>query len=364
MRTWRIPGRVNLIGEHLDHCGGPALPFAIDRHVVVKARARDDESVNVWSGGEKVSFPLTVSPGDVHGWGAYVAGTVSVLSDLGHTLRGADLVIESDLPVGAGLSSSAALTCGVASALDDLAGLGLTRTDIALASQRVEKDVIGAPTGLMDQMAVLHGRADHAVLVEPGPVVRAIPFGVDDAGLSLLVVATGVVHRHADSGYATRRDECERAAAELGLDQLARAGPDAVLRLEDATLKARTRHVVTEAARVRGALRAIGAGAWAQLGTMLTASHASLRDDFEVSCAELDVAVEAALEAGALGARMTGGGFGGSAIALVPRGRVDAVRELVEQRFDGVGWPRPDVFAVRAAGGAALVGEGSAKLGP
>ena len=153
----------------------------------------------------------------------------------------------------------------------------------------------------------------------------------------------------------TRRDDCERAAAELGVEHLASVGPDAVLRLDDETLKKRTRHVITETARVRGAIRALDAGAWAQLGTMLTASHASLRDDFEVSCAELDVAADTAVEAGALGARMTGGGFGGSVIALVPHDRVAAVRELVEQRFDGGGWRRPDIFAVRASDGAALV---------
>jgi galactokinase len=355
---WRVPGRVNLIGEHLDYNGGPCLPFAIDRALIVKGRVRDDDLVNVWSDGHKVSFPLSTKPGDVDGWAAHVAGTVWVLADGGHAVRGADLVIESELSAGAGLSSSAALTCGVACTLDDLAGLGLSRLDVARVSQRVENEVIGAPTGLMDQLAVLHGRDGHVLAVDAladPPGVREIALPVDDAALALLVIATGVAHQHADSGYATRREECEQAASELGLELLAQAGPDAVLRLDDERLKARTRHVITETARVRGAIRAIEAGAWTQLGTMLTASHASLRDDFEVSCAELDVAVEAAVEAGALGARMTGGGFGGSAIALVPHDRVDAVRELVEQRFDGVGWRKPDIFAVRASGGAALV---------
>jgi galactokinase len=355
---WRVPGRVNLIGEHLDYNGGPCLPFAIDRALTVKARARDDNLVNVWSGGRKVSFPLTSKPSDVDAWAAHVAGMVWVLGDAGHELAGSDLVIESDLPSGAGLSSSAALTCGVACALDDLTGLELSPLEIARLSQRVENEVIGAPTGLMDQLAVLHGRADHAVhldLASDPPGVRDVPLLVDDAELTLLVIATGVEHAHADSGYAARRDDCERAAAELGVEHLAGVGPDAVLRLDDEALKKRTRHVITETARVRGAIRALEAGAWAQLGTMLTASHASLRDDFEVSCAELDVAADTAVEAGALGARMTGGGFGGSVIALVPRDRVGAVRELVEQRFDGVGWGRPDIFAVRASDGAALV---------
>ena len=355
---WRVPGRVNLIGEHLDYNGGPCLPFAIDRALTVKARVRDDDLVNVWSGGRKASFPLTSKPADVDAWAAHVAGMVWVLGDAGHELAGTDLVIESDLPSGAGLSSSAALTCGVACALDELTGLELSRLEIARLSQRVENEVIGAPTGLMDQLAVLHGRADHAVhldLAADPPGIREVPLLVDEADLTLLVIATGVEHAHADSGYAARRDDCERAAAELGVDHLASVGPDAVLRLDDETLKKRTRHVITETARVRGAIRALDAGAWTQLGTMLTASHASLRDDFEVSCAELDVAADTAVEAGALGARMTGGGFGGSVIALVPHDRVAAVRELVEQRFDGGGWRRPDIFAVRASDGAALV---------
>jgi galactokinase len=350
---------VNLIGEHLDYNGGPCLPFAIDRALVVKARRRDDATVHVWSDGRSTSFPLDIRPPGIDGWAAHVAGTVWALADAGHELVGADLVIESDLPPGAGLSSSAALTCGVACALDELAGLGLSRLDIARASQRVENEVIGAPTGLMDQLAVLHGRAGHAVhldLAADPPGVRDVPLLVDDGGLTLLVIATGVEHAHAESGYAARREECERAAAELEVEHLASVGPDAVLRLDDEALKKRTRHVITETARVRGALRAIDAGAWTQLGTMLTASHASLRDDFEVSCAELDVAADTAVEAGALGARMTGGGFGGSVIALVPQDRVAAVRELVERRFDGGGWPRPDVFAVRPSEGAKLDG--------
>jgi galactokinase len=355
---WRVPGRVNLIGEHLDYNGGPCLPFAIDRALTVKARVRDDGLVNVWSEGRKASFPLSSKPGDVDSWAAHVAGIVWVLGDAGHALVGADLVIESDLPSGAGLSSSAALTCGVACALADLAGLEPSRLEIARLSQRVENEVIGAPTGLMDQLAVLHGRSDHAVhldLAAEPPGVREVPLPVDDADLSLLVIATGVEHAHADSGYAARREECERAAAALGVEHLASVGPDAVLRLDDETLKSRTRHVITETARVRGAIRALDGGGWAQLGTMLTASHASLRDDFEVSCAELDVAADTAVEAGALGARMTGGGFGGSVIALVPHDRVAAVRELVAQRFESGGWHRPDIFAVRASDGAALV---------
>ncbi|WP_375000446.1 galactokinase [Aeromicrobium sp. CTD01-1L150] len=364
VRRWQVPGRVNLVGEHLDYNGGPSLPFAIDRFLTVKARARDDDAVNAWSGGRKASFTTSVAPGDVDGWAAYVAGAVWAFGQAGHRLGGVDLVLEVDpkagLPEGAGLSSSAALTVGVVSALDDLAGTGLDGTTRAVVAQRAENDFVGAPTGLMDQLAVVHGRAGHAVLTRPladPPHTEPAPFDPPGAGLSLLVIDTGVDHSHAvhaetGGGYAQRREECGRAAAELGLEHLADAGLDAVLRLQDETLKARLRHVITETARVTAAVRTLRDGDWSQLGTILTASHESLRDDFEVSCAELDVAVEAALEAGALGARMTGGGFGGSAIALAPQPKAAAVRELIEHRYDALGWTPPTTFAVRAADGA------------
>ena len=355
---WDVPGRVNLIGEHLDYNGGPVLPMAIDRTVTVKARRRDDGVVNVWSdlpGAVKASFTTAVRPGEVDGWGSYVAGTIWSLADRGHVLPGADLVIESRLPSGAGLSSSAATTCGIASALDDLLGLGLDREEIALVAQQAEAGFVGAPVGLMDQLAVLHGAVGHAVLIDTAVephTTTPLPLGWEDDGLVLVVIATGAHHALADGEYAARRDECERAAAELGIDHLAQAGLDATVRLTDETLKARTRHVLTETARVRGAVNAVKRRAWPQLGTILTASHASLRDDFQVSCPELDVAVESALEAGALGARMTGGGFGGSVIALVEPERVQALRERVEARYATHQWSRPEVFVVHASDGA------------
>lgn len=355
---WDVPGRVNLIGEHLDYNGGPVLPMAIDRQVTVKARLRDDGIVNVWTDlpdATKESFTTSVQPGDVTGWARYAAAMVWSLVEAGHPLTGADLVIESKLPSGAGLSSSAATTCGIAATLNQLHGLGLDLDRVAVLAQRAENDFVGAPVGLMDQLAVLHGQAGHALQIDTSqtpPTAIPLPLTWDEDGLTLVVISTGAHHALADGEYATRREECERAAAELGLDWLAEAGLDATVRLTDETLKARTRHVLTETARVRGAVNAIKRRAWTQLGTILTASHASLRDDFEVSCPELDTAVEAALEAGALGARMTGGGFGGSAIALVAPENVQAVRDRVEARYLARQWARPEVFAVRAADGA------------
>jgi galactokinase len=236
-------------------------------------------------------------------------------------------------------------------------GFGLDRTELALLAQRAENDFVGAPVGLMDQLAVLHGEAGHAVLMDTAqspPTTQPVPVTWEQDGLTLLVINTRAHHSLADGEYASRRDECESAAAELGLTWLAEATLDATVRLTDDTLKARTRHVLTETARVRGAVNAISRRAWEQLGTILTASHASLRDDFQVSCPELDVAVEAALEAGALGARMTGGGFGGSAIALVALDQVTAVRERVEARYAAQQWREPEIFVVRAADGAHL----------
>lgn len=361
VRQWIVPGRVNLIGEHLDYNGGPVLPMAIDRSLTIKVRRRDDDTVNVWTDrpdSAKASFPTRVQPGDVEDWAAYAAGTVWSLAEAGHTFGGVDIVIETGLPSGSGLSSSAALTCGIAAAIDELFGLGIGRTDLALVAQRAESDFVGAPVGIMDQLAVLYGEAGHAILIDTAaspPTTSTVPVGWEDAGLILLVIATGVHHSLADGEYAARREECDRAASELGIEHLAQAGLDATVKLTDEVLKARTRHVLTETARVRGAVSAMSRGAWPQLGTIFTASHESLRDDFEVSCPELDMAVEAALEAGALGARMTGGGFGGSVIALVPLDQVAKVRERVEARYAERNWTAPETFVVHAAGGAHLV---------
>ncbi len=360
VRQWTVPGRVNLIGEHLDYNGGPVLPMAIDRSLTIKVRARVDGMVNVWTdrpSGAKATFPITVQPTDVDDWAAYAAGTAWSLAEAGLTFSGADIVVESGLHSGAGLSSSAALTCGIAAAINDLFDFGLGRTDLAVIAQRAESGFVGVPVGLMDQLAVLYGESGHAVLIDTAvtpPTTCAVPIRWEDDGLILQVIATGAHHSLADGEYAARRDECERAAAELGLSWLAEAGLDATIALTDETLKARTRHVLTESARVRAAVNAVHRGAWPQLGTIFTASHESLRDDFQVSCPELDVAVESALEAGALGARMTGGGFGGSIIALVPLESVAAVRERVEAGYEAHGWTRPESFVVHAAAGAHL----------
>lgn len=358
VRQWTAPGRVNLIGEHLDYNGGPVLPIAIGRGLRLKARLRDDDLVRVWTaldGNHAAEFRTTAEPGEVAGWAAYVAGVIWALAQDGHTVRGADLVIDGDLPSGAGLSSSAAVEGVVATALNDLLGLGIDRIDLALLCQRAENGFVGVPSGIMDQLAVLTGEAGKALLIDSQPerpTVELVEANWADAGLSLVVIDTMTRHDLGDGRYAERHEECRRAADVLGLEHLAAAGPDAVLKLEDSVLKARTRHVITETARVRGAVRALRTDNWTQFGSILTASHASLRDDFAVSRMELDIAVEAALEAGALGARMTGAGFGGSAIALIDTSKLSAFSERVNGRFSHHEFAAPTLFTVSSADGA------------
>lgn len=344
------------MGEHLDHNGGAVLPIAIDRSLIVKARERTDGVVNVWSRGERASFPVDVSPGDVSDWSAYPAGAVWALRNADVAVTGADLVLESTLPAGAGLSSSAALTCGIVLALADLAGDERPREQWAAVARAAENDFVGVPTGLMDQYAVLLAQAGHALHIDFGvepATVDHVPVGWADAGLTLAVIDTQVHHALAASEYATRRRECAEIAESVGLDRLASIGLDGLLALTDETLKARARHVLTESTRVRGAVTALRRHDWTQFGAMMTASHESLRDDFAVSCEELDVAVDAALASGALGARMTGGGFGGSAIALIEPEKVDPLRARLEAAYAARSWAPPHVFAVHAASGAA-----------
>ena len=358
VRQWTAPGRVNLIGEHLDYNGGPVLPIAINRSLRLKARLRDDDIVRVWTtlgGKQTAEFTAAVKPGDVTDWAACVAGVFWALAQEGRAIHGADLVIDGDLASGAGLSSSAAVEAVVATALNDLLGLGIDRFDLALLCQRAENDFAGMPTGIMDQLAVLNGERGKALLIDllpERPTIESVDANWADAGLSLVVIDTMTRHDLGDGRYAERREECRQAADALGLEQLAAAGPDAVLKLDDDVLKARTRHVITETARVRGAVRALRTGNWTQFGSMLTASHASLRDDFAVSRTELDIAVEAAIEAGALGARMTGGGFGGSVIALVDASLRAELADKVTARFVFHQFAAPEFFAVEAAEGA------------
>ncbi|HUR73868.1 MAG TPA: galactokinase [Sporichthya sp.] len=352
--VWAAPGRVNLIGEHTDYNDGFVLPVAIEHCAVAALGSRDDDLVRGWS---VQAGPGTCSLGDLpaqppRGWIAYVAGAAWALQELGVPVSGLDLVVDSDVPAGAGLSSSAALTCSVTLGLSDLLGAELDRMTLALAAQRAERDVVGAPVGIMDQAVSLLARAEHALFLDcrTGDTEQ-VPLGLAAAGLELLVMDTRVSHSHATGAYGERRRECADAAEALGKKTL-RDATEPELEKLDPLLRRRARHVVTENARTLAARELLRAGRLRDLGPLLTQSHLSLRDDFEVSVPELDLAVEAAKKAGALGARMTGGGFGGSALALVPAEHADAVRNEVTGAFLRSGYGPPALFSVVPAQGA------------
>ncbi|WNB86111.1 galactokinase [Cellulomonas sp. ATA003] len=376
--VWSAPGRVNLIGEHTDYNGGLCLPIDLPHRTYVALRRTSaagtpgaaDAVVRLASAQEPDaglwSAPLAdTGPGRVDGWPAYAAGVAWALGAAGHTVGGFDAVVDSCVPYGAGLSSSAALECAVAVALDEAFGLGLAdddagRTRLVAACIRAENEVAGAPTGGMDQSASLRARAGHALLLDTlDQSVRHVPFDLAGSGLALLVIDTKAEHRLADGQYAARRTACEAAARQLGVATLREVRPDglddALARIADADLPAdvtrrRVRHVVTEIARVETFVALLDAGRVRDVGPVMDASHASLRDDYEVSAPELDVAVDAARAAGALGARMTGGGFGGSAIALVEVGAVDDVAVAVARAFDDAGFHPPAFLVAEASG--------------
>jgi galactokinase len=354
--VWRAPGRVNVIGEHTDYNDGFVLPLALAQRVVCTAARRLDGRL-VARSARAPGAVLDVSdpaPGRVDGWGAYPAGVVWALRAAGHDVGGLDVTLDGDLPPGAGLSSSAAVCCAVALACNDLYQLGLDRVALARIAQRAENDFVGAPVGIMDQMAVLYGRAGHALFLDTRSLeVRPVPLRLSEAGLALLVIDTHAPHRLVDGEYAARRRSCEQAATMLGVAALRDATAAAVAGLPDATLRRRARHVVTENARVLRVVEALRSGVDPrEIGPELTASHESLRDDFVVSCAELDAAVDAALDAGAYGARLTGGGFGGCAIALVNTGGVGTVAQAVGEAFTRRGFAAPSSFVVVPSDGA------------
>lgn len=364
------PGRVNLIGEHLDYNGGRCLPVALPCGTSVRVDRRTDDALHLTSVQQPDPWVGTVGaavrdPGHVTGWAAYVASTLWALDDLGIDLPGMDVVVDGGVPLGAGLSSSASLEAAVAVAVCALGGRRLDdelRVALVAACVRAETEGVGAPTGGLDQHAVLLAPDHGALLLDfagaTGSVTfEAVQFDPAGAGLALVVVDTRVSHSHTSGDYGSRRDECTEAARLLDLAELAQVTADDLGRL-DGVLRRRARHVLTEQTRVPDLVAAAAAADWSTVGRLFTESHASLRDDFEVSCPELDLAVTASVEAGALGARMTGGGFGGSAIALVPTARVAALRGAVTAAFAGAGFAVPSHLDGTPGGPARVVDAG------
>jgi galactokinase len=368
--VWSAPGRVNLIGEHTDYNEGFVLPFAIAPRTAVAAARRSDGLLALASAqfpSRVTTVPLTkVGPGAVSGWTSYPTGVAWALRearpDLGGTATkgGVNLYFDSTVPTGSGLSSSAALECAVALALNDLWELGADRAELARACQRAENAVVGAPTGIMDQFASLFGEPGSAVFLDCRAIAgENVPLPLDAAGLTIVLADTRQQHSHAAGGYADRRASCERAARILGVRALRDIGfgdlEKAASLLDPETFR-RARHVVTEDERVLAAVAALRAGALesdpGRLGALLTASHESMRDDFAITTPALDLAVATALDAGAAGARMTGGGFGGAIIALVRRDRAAETAEAITAAFARGGFAAPRLSTVAPSDGA------------
>lgn len=364
--VWVAPGRVNLIGEHTDYSGGLVLPMAVPQVCTVEAAARGDGQISVCSlqqPDNRVTAPVTVVPGQVQGWAAYAVGIAWALREAGHTIGGADIVLDSTVPVGAGMSSSAAIGCSVASALRDLFDIPLHGLELAAIARRCENDFVGAPTGVMDQSVSMMAKAGHLLYLDTRSMqIEQVPFALAEFGLTLLVIDTRTTHELNDGGYGSRRKAVEDGALLLGVSELrdidvvdlevALTKIDETQGAESAMIARRVRHVVTENARVRAVVEVLESGADPrEVGPILTAGHLSLRDDFEISTPELDAAAEAAEAAGAYGARMFGGGFGGSALALVDTGKVDEVKAAVDRTYAERGF-KPAAFfsAVPAAG--------------
>ena len=355
--VWLAPGRANLMGEHTDYNDGFVLPFALGQEVTAAAAGRagpGKRRLTVCSRQEPADLVVVdldgLAPGQVTGWAAYPAGVAWALEAAGHRVPGACLAIDSDLPAGAGLSSSAALECATALALTSLGALNVPRGELVTLCCRAENEFVGVPTGIMDQSASLLCRAGHALLLDCRSLETSqVPFEPAAAGAGLLLINTRARHELTDGEYGQRRAECEEAARRLGIPSLRYltdvADTDS---LTDPVLRRRARHVVTDNQRVLEVVALLRAPSgpssdtYPAIGRLLAQAHVSLRDDFEVSWPEADAAVEAALGAGAAGARMIGGGFGGSVLALVPAAAGGAVRHAVTAAFARRGWTAPE----------------------
>ncbi|MYZ34005.1 galactokinase [Streptomyces sp. SID4917] len=363
--VWAAPGRVNLIGEYTDFNDGFVMPLALPHRAVAAVSRRTDQilrlhSADVAQGVVQLDI-AALEPRSDTGWAAYPAGVVWALRAAGHPVTGADIHLASTVPTGAGLSSSAALEVVTALALNDLYGLGLTRPELAVLAQRAENAFVGVPCGIMDQMASACCTDGHALYLDTRDLSqRQVPFDLAAQGLRLLVVDTRVKHALGEGAYAARRAACETGARALGvralrdipyahlpaaLDRLAAAG-------QSEEVRRCVRHVVSDDHRVERTIALLDAGDLRAVGPVLTEGHASLRDDLRVSCPELDLAVTTAVTSGALGARMTGGGFGGSAIVLAEEPDTEAITKAITEAFTTSGFTPPRTFPAIPSTGA------------
>lgn len=353
---YAAPGRINLIGEHTDYNLGWALPIALPQRTVVTFAPSDADAIMVCSDrvDGSVRIPLATKPGEVTGWAGYVAGVMWALRDAGQPVPGGTMSITSDVEMGSGLSSSAALECAVLGALATAAGMRIDRIEQARIAQRAENEYVSAPTGLLDQLAALFGEESTALLIDFRELtVRPVPFDPSASGVALLLIDSRARHGHVGGEYAARRASCERAAADLGVPSLRGVADVSMLdAVSDPVDARRARHVLTENQRVFDCVAALGDSDFAEAGRIWTASHASMRDDFEITTAHIDLIADTAVGASALGARMTGGGFGGCVIALAPADRVEAIGEAVQEAMRDAGYEEPLIARTHAAQGA------------
>jgi galactokinase len=350
------PGRVNLIGEHIDYSQGFVLPFAISYRTTAAIRRRDDQVIRIRSK-QRVDDVATTAisellPGSQGGWERYVSGVIWALG----INEGIDVEIDGDVPLGAGLSSSAALECAVALGLNEMFSLGLNKKELALLTQKAENQYVGVPCGIMDQSVSLMAETGSALLLDCRDLsTTLVPFDLAASGLELLIIDTQAHHALVDGEYAKRRQACESACTKLQIASLRDIDLSILIEgrdlLNDEEYK-RAHHAVSEMARTLEAVDVLGNKDFVALGSLITQSHVSLRDDYEISCPELNCAVDVALAHGALGARMIGGGFGGSAIALAAQDQIEEIKDAIAEAFNIARFSEPRFFTSLPSEGA------------